>query len=245
MSDTHQEKSQNKIAIVTGGSRGIGRAVAEALLGENRADGWKVWICSREPEGAVREMAEKFGEGRIAGRSVDVRDQGKVDAFVEEVLGAEGRVDCLVNNAGLGHFAPVDELSGDQWREVIETNLNGPFYFLRAVAPGMKKQGAGWVINIASLAAKNPFPGGSAYNASKFGLVGMSEASMLDLRKHGIRMASILPGSVSTQFGGVQGEADWKLQPEDIASMVLHLLSYPDNALPSLVEMRPSRPPGK
>ncbi len=238
MSETHHEE---RIAIVTGGSRGIGRAVAEALLGE----GWKVWICSREPGEAVREMAGKFGDSRIAGRAVDVRNQGEVDAFVAEVQSAAGRVDCLVNNAGMGHFAPVDELTGDQWREVIETNLNGPFYFLRAVASGMKKRGAGWVINIASLAAKNPFPGGSAYNASKFALVGMSEASMLDLRKHGIRMASILPGSVSTEFGGSQGEADWKLQPEDIASMVLHLLSYPDNALPSLVEMRPSRPPGK
>jgi 3-oxoacyl-[acyl-carrier protein] reductase len=225
-----------KVAIVTGGSRGIGRAVAEALLGE----GWKVWICSRDPGKAVREMA-----GRIEGRPVDVRSQEQVDGFVKEVLDAEGRVDLLVNNAGLGRFAPVDELTGDQWREVIETNLSGPFYFLRAVAPAMKRQGGGWIVNIASLAAKNPFAGGAAYNASKFGLVGMSEASMLDLRKHGIRVASILPGSVATEFGSGSGEASWKLQPADIAAMVLHLVSYPDNALPSLVEMRPSRPPGK
>lgn len=232
--------SNGKIAIVTGGSRGIGRGVAEALLKE----GWKVWICSRDPRQAVQEMGGRF-EGKTDGRPVDVRSQEQVDGFVKEVLDAEGRVDLLVNNAGLGRFASVEELTGDQWREVIETNLNGPFYFLHAVAPAMKRQGGGWIINIASLAAKNPFAGGAAYNASKFGLVGFSEASMLDLRKHGIRIASILPGSVNTEFGGNQADAGWKLQPADIADMVLHLVSYPDNALPSLVEMRPSRPPGK
>lgn len=229
-----------KIAIVTGGSRGIGRGVAEALLEE----GWKVWICSRDPKQAVQEMGGRFA-GKIEGRPVDVRSQEQVDAFVREVLDADGRVDLLVNNAGLGRFAAVDELTGDQWREVIETNLNGPFYFLHAVAPALKRQGAGWVINIASLAARNPFAGGAAYNASKFGLVGFSEAAMLDLRKHGIRVASILPGSVSTGFRGEEGHAGWKLQPADIAAMVLHLVSYPDNALPSLIEMRPSHPPGK
>lgn len=231
---------KRKIAIVTGGSRGIGRGVAEALL----KDGWKVWICSRDPRQAVQEMGERF-EGKTEGRPVDVRSQEQVDAFVKEVLDAEGRVDLLVNNAGLGRFGPVDEFTGDQWREVIETNLNGPFYFLRAVAPAMKRQGAGWIVNIASLAAKNPFVGGAAYNASKFGLLGFSEAAMLDLRNHGIRIASIMPGSVATEFGGGHDHAAWKLQPADIAAMVLHLVSYPDNALPSRIEMRPSRPPGK
>ncbi|HYN22350.1 MAG TPA: SDR family oxidoreductase [Thermoanaerobaculia bacterium] len=230
------------IAIVTGGSRGIGRGIAEALLEQ----GWKVWICSRSPEHvetAVRELGEK---GAIQGRPVDVRDQGEVEELVRTVLDAEGRIDCLVNNAGLGHFAPVDEITGDQFREVIETNLNGCFYFIRAVAPAMKRQGSGWIINIASLAAKNPFANGAVYNASKFGLIGLSEASMLDLRPHGIRVASILPGSVATDFGfGDRKDQSWKLQPADIAAMVLHLLSYPDHALPSLVEMRPSRPPRK
>lgn len=227
----------SEIAIVTGGSRGIGRGIAEAFL----AEGWKVWICSRSPESvdsALREMG-----GQLQGRAVDVRDQGQVERFVQEVLDAEGRIDCLVNNAGLGRFGPVDELSGDRFREVIETNLNGCFYFIRAVAPALKKQGSGWIVNIASLAGKNPFAGGAAYNASKFGLIGLSEAAMLDLRPHGIRVASILPGSVATEFGGGHAEGSWKLQPADIASMVLHLISYPDNALPSLVEMRPSRPP--
>jgi 3-oxoacyl-[acyl-carrier protein] reductase len=231
-----------KVAIVTGGSRGIGRGIAEALL-EN---GWNVWICSRNPEHverAVRELGEK---GPIQGRPVDVRDQGQVENFVRAVLDGEGRIDGLVNNAGLGHFASVEAITGDQFREVLETNLHGCFYFIRAVSPAMKRQGSGWIVNIASLAGKNPFAGGAAYNASKFGLIGLSEAAMLDLRPHGIRVASILPGSVASDFGfGDRKDQSWKLQPADIASMVLHLLSYPDHALPSLVEMRPSRPPSK
>ncbi len=231
-----------RIALVTGGSRGIGRSTAEALL----AEGWRVHLCSRSPE-SVAEALAALGErfpGQVEGRAVDVRRQEEVDAFVQGVLDREGRIDCLVNNAGLGHFAPVDALSGDQWREVLQTNLDGCFYFLHAVAPAMKRQGEGWIFNIASLAGKNPFAGGGAYNASKFGLIGLSEAAMLDLRPHGVRVAAILPGSVDTGFGHRPDGKDrsWMLRPEDIASMVLHLLSYPPHALPSLVEMRPSRP---
>jgi NAD(P)-dependent dehydrogenase (short-subunit alcohol dehydrogenase family) len=237
------ENKGAKVAIVTGGSRGIGRGVAEALL----AAGWRVRFCSRgrgSVDTAQAEMAARF-EGAVAGRPVDVRNQVEVDAFVAWVIEEEGQVDCLVNNAGLGTFGPVDELTGDQWREVIETNLSGCFYFLHAVAQGMKKRGEGWIVNIASLAGKNPFAGGSAYNASKFGLIGLSEAAMLDLRPHGVRVASILPGSVDTGFShrADRKERGWMLTPEDVASMVLHLLSYPSHALPSLVEMRPAKPP--
>lgn len=233
----------NKVAIVTGGSRGIGREISEALLGA----GWRVRFCSRSRgsvDEAQRELSGRFGSA-VSGRPVDVRRQDEVDGFVEQVLSEEGRIDCLVNNAGLGIFGSVDELTGEQWRETIETNLSGCFYFLRAVAPAMKRQGSGWIFNIASLAGKNPFAGGAAYNASKFGLIGLSEAAMLDLRPHGVRVASILPGSVDTGFGHPRGskERSWMLQPGDIASMVLHLLSYPPHALPSLVEMRPSKPP--
>lgn len=236
-------EDSSRVTIVTGGSRGIGRGIVEALLGE----GWRVYFCSRTPgsvEEALGELRGRFGD-QVDGRPVDVRSQEEVDRFVAWVLETAGKIDCLVNNAGLGHFAPVDELTGEQWREVLQTNLDGCFYFLHAVAPAMKRQGSGWIFNIASLAAKNPFAGGAAYNASKFGLLGFSEAAMLDLRQYGIRVAAIMPGSVNTDFGsGHQSDsASWKLQPEDIAAMVLHLLTYPPNALPSRVEMRPSRPP--
>jgi NAD(P)-dependent dehydrogenase (short-subunit alcohol dehydrogenase family) len=231
-----------QIAIVTGGSRGIGRAIASALLGA----GWKVYICSRTSssvEGALKALRQKHGDA-CAGRVVDARSQEEVEAFVADVVEQEGRIDLLVNNAGLGLFGPVDTLSGDAWREVIETNLSGPFYFLSAVARGMKGRGAGWIVNIASLAGRNPFAGGAAYNASKFGLIGMSEAAMLDLRTHGVRVAALLPGSVDTDFGIRKAGSDrsWMLRPDDVAAMVLHLLTYPAHALPSLVEMRPANP---
>src|SRR3954451_19877928 len=232
-----------RVAIVTGGSRGIGRGVAEALLG----GGWRVHFCGRTPEhveAAQRELERGFGDA-VSGAAVDARSQAEVDRFVAGVLEREGRIDCLVNNAGLGVFAPVDELSGEQWREVIETNLSGYFYFLRAVAPAMKKQVDGWIFNVASLAGKNPFAGGAAYNASKFGVVGLSEAAMLDLRQYGVRVAALLPGSVATDYSHPGGQQDqsWRLQPADITAMILHLLTYPPNALPSLVEMRPAKPP--
>lgn len=235
-------ETQSKVAIVTGGSRGIGRAVAEALLQE----GWRVRFCGRTPgsvEKAQQELAGSFGD-RVSGRAVDVRSQEQVDRFVAEVLDAESRIDCLVNNAGVGIFGAVDELTGEQWREVIDTNLSGCFYFLRAVAPAMKRQGEGWIFNVSSLAGKNPFAGGAAYNASKFGLIGLSEAAMLDLRQSGVRVAAILPGSVDTGFSHPSGkqERSWRLKPADIAAMILHLLSYPPHALPSLVEMRPAKP---
>lgn len=235
--------NQARVAVVTGGSRGIGRGVVEALLGE----GWRVHFCGRTPEhveAAQRELQEQHGDA-VSGAAMDARDQGAVDRFVAGVLEREGRIDCLVNNAGLGVFAPVDELTGEQWREVIETNLSGYFYFLHAVAPAMKRQGEGWIFNVASLAGRNPMARGAAYNASKFGVVGLSEAAMLDLRQYGVRVAAILPGSVATGFSHPSGAQDqsWRLQPADVAAMILHLLTYPPNALPSLVEMRPAKPP--
>jgi NAD(P)-dependent dehydrogenase (short-subunit alcohol dehydrogenase family) len=237
-----QTETAGRVALVTGGSRGIGRAIVEALLEE----GWRVFFCSRSPESAAAATAElKLAYGdRIEGEALDVRDQAAVDAYVSRLEAAAGRIDCLVNNAGLGIFAPADELSGGEWREVLETNLSGAFYFLRAVAPGMRERGSGWIVNVASLAGKNPIAGGAAYNASKFGMIGMSEAAMLDLRHHGIRVAAILPGSVDTGFRAPGSrETSWMLAPEDVARAVVDLLRYPDRALPSLIELRPSRPP--
>jgi len=237
------------VALVTGGSRGIGRATAEALLER----GFKVYFCGRSPDLLEETQQQLFIRypGRVASRLCDVRSQSAVEEMVGWIEQESGRLDVLVNNAGLGRFGPVDELSGDDFREVIETNLLGAFYAIHAVAPIMKRQGEGWIFNIASLAAKNPFAGGAAYNASKFGLVGMSEAAMLDLRHFGIRMAAICPGSVETDFGGgmmrsaTASASDWRLAPEDIAKVVTDLLDFPARALPSLIEIRPTRPPKK
>jgi 3-oxoacyl-[acyl-carrier protein] reductase len=237
--------SGEPVALVTGGSRGIGRAIVEALL-ERRH---RVWFCGRSPDllaAAGRELGERYGQ-RVHGRLCDVRRQEQVDELVAGIESETGRLDVLVNNAGLGGFAPVDELDPELFREIVETNLNGAFYAIRAAAPIMKRQGSGWIFNIASLAAKNPFAGGAAYNASKFGLVGMSEAAMLDLRQFGVRVAAICPGSVETDFGSgrMKDGASWRLQPEDIARTVVDLLAFPARALPSLIEIRPSRPPRK
>lgn len=237
--------SDTRVALVTGGSRGIGRAVVEALLERD----FRVFFCGRSPEvlGATERTLYIAHPGRVAARVCDVRRQEEVDSLVAWVVEEAGRLDVLVNNAGLGHFAPVDELSGEQFREVLETNLFGAFYAIRAAAAPMKARGDGWIFNVASLAAKNAFAGGSAYNASKFGLVGLSEAAMLDLRHHGIRMAAICPGSVETDFaaGRMKDGTSWRLQPEDVAKVITDLLDFPARALPSLIEIRPSQPPKK
>jgi 3-oxoacyl-[acyl-carrier protein] reductase len=238
-------KASEKVALVTGGNRGIGRAVVEALL----ARGARVFFCGRSADSLESAKRELFvaHPGRVDARLCDVRDAAAVEALVGWVVDEAGRLDVLVNNAGLGHFAPVDEFEIEAFREVIETNLLGAFYAIHAAAPVMKRQGSGWIFNIASLAAKNAFAGGSAYNASKFGLVGLSEAAMLDLRHQGIRMAAICPGSVETEFGAgrMQDGKSWRLQPEDVAKVVTDLLDFPDRALPSLIEIRPTRPPKK
>lgn len=234
-------------AIVTGGSKGIGHATAVALA-EAGAD---VVICSRnreEVEEVARELEGKGG-GSVVGLVCDMRSYDAVRDLVDATVNRFGRVDILINNAGVGGFAPTDEISPDMWRQIIETNLNGAFYAAHEVIPHMRTQGGGWIINIGSLAGKNPFAGGAAYNASKFGLLGFSEAMMLDVRHYGIRVSCIMPGSVATHFGSgahaPDGSSDWKLQGEDIAEMVVDLLAFPTRALPSRVEMRPSQPPRK
>jgi 3-oxoacyl-[acyl-carrier protein] reductase len=237
--------SSARVALVTGGSRGIGRAIVETLLRKDLT----VWFCGRSAEGVAAAESElaKLYPAPVHGRVCDVRDFAAVAALVAEIDAADGRLDVLVNNAGLGFFAPVDEMDPERFREVIEVNLFGAFHGIRAAAPLMKRGGGGWILNIASLAAKNAFAGGAAYNASKFGLVGLSEAAMLDLRHEGIRMAAICPGSVATELRTTmraEGQ-DWMLQPEDVAKVVADLLDFPDRALPSLIEIRPTRPPKK
>ena len=203
-------------------------------------------FCSRNPAAVAEAQAALLSRwpGKVAGEAVDVRQQPQVASWVAAAADRFGRIDCVVNNAGLGSFAAVDEIPPDTFREVIETNLLGPYYAMATAAPILRRQGGGWIFNVGSLAAKNAFAGGAAYNASKFGLLGLSEAAMLDLRHAGIRVVAILPGSVDTDFhADRRPERGWMLAPEDVARAILDFLRYPDRALPSLIELRPSKPP--
>ena len=229
-----------KVAVVTGGNRGIGRGIAEAL----HREGASVALTARDAARA-RQAAGEIGE-RAHGFACDVRDEAAVRRLFEDVERVTGGVDILVNNAGVGRFAPVAETTPDDWREVIETNLNGVFYCCREAIPRMKRRGGGYIFNISSLAGKNPFANGAAYNASKFGLNGFSEALMMEVRYDGIRVSYLMPGSVATEFGrGSAAKSGWALTPADVAEVVIDLLRSPAHALYSRVEMRPAQPPRK
>lgn len=232
-----------KSAIVTGGTKGIGRAIAEALVRE----GVNVCVSSRhedEIEAAVRDL-RGLGIGDVVGAVCDVRDHDEVKALVAHAVAEFGSVDVLVNNAGIGIFGKVEDTSPEDFRAVIETNLFGVFYCCHEAIPEMKKRGGGYIINISSLAGTNAHPKMATYNASKFGLNGFSEALMQEVRHDGIKVSYIMPGSVNTEFGGDEPseEKAWQLQPSDIARVVLDLLHHDDRSLPSRVEIRPSRPP--
>ncbi len=226
-------------AIVTGGARGIGYAIAEALLRE----GARVAICARSQESLARALQPLGGQGEAVGRVCNVGRWEEVEDFFQYFDEKLGELAVLVNNAGVGAFAAVDELDPADWRNVIDTNLSGPFYFTRLAAPRMKRRGGGFILNIGSLAGKHPFASGAAYNASKFGLRGLTEAAMMDLRHDNIRVGQIMPGSVQTEFSATTEGADWKLDPAAIAAMAVHLIKMPERNLASRIEMRPSRPP--
>lgn len=234
-----------KAAIVTGGTKGIGRGIAEALVRE----GVNVCISARneaEIEHAVRELGE-LGEGMVAGMACDVRDYEQVRALIAHAVSEFGGLDILINNAGIGIFAPVEDLAPEDFRAVLETNLFGVFYCCHEAIPEMKRRGGGYIINVSSLAGANPHPRMAAYNASKFGLNGFSEALMQEVRHDRIKVSYIMPGSVNTEFGGDEPDdsKSWQLQPEDIARVCLDLLNHDERSLPSRVEIRPSRPPKK
>jgi len=239
-------KSDRLVAIVTGGSRGIGLATARALAGRGIA----VVLGARSPAGveqAVADIETSTGAtGHVLGVQCDVRRYEDCQRLVAAAVDRFGRLDILVNNAGVGVYARADQLSPEDWRNMIGTNLDGVFYCCREAIPHLERQG-GWIINIGSLSGKHAFRNGTAYNASKFGLVGFSEALMEDVRHAGIRVSLIMPGSVATGFSGSEpGPGDaWKVQPEDVAQVVLDLLDFPARTMPSRVEMRPTRPPVK
>ena len=230
-----------KAAVVTGGSRGIGLAIAQALVNE----GAEVVICGRDRP-SLEQSASLLGP-RAVGVPCDVGQQQQVAALFRVVEQRSGGLDVLVNNAGVSFFGSVAELAPEDWRTVIDTNLSGAFYCSRLAIPLIRRRGGGYIINIGSLAGKNAMAGGAAYNASKFGLIGFSEALMLDVRYDNIRVSCVLPGSVLTEFSSTARGAhtDWKLRPEDVAQTVLHLLRLPPHALASSVEMRPLMPPRK
>ncbi|MEK7409536.1 MAG: SDR family oxidoreductase [Acidobacteriota bacterium] len=229
---------EGKNAIVTGGTRGIGRAIAKGLLGAGAA----VAICGRSAEGVSRAVTDLgAGGGRVTGQAADVARWEDVRRFFQFVDRELGGLDILINNAGIGVFRPVADLSLEDWTRTLETNLSGVFHCCREAMPRFRARGGGFVINIGSLAGKNAIAGGAAYNASKFGLNGFTEAMMLDHRYEDIRVSTIMPGSVATEFGA-GAAADWKIAAEDIAEVVLAVLRMPARTLISRVEIRPSKP---
>jgi NAD(P)-dependent dehydrogenase (short-subunit alcohol dehydrogenase family) len=232
-----------KSAVVTGATRGIGRAIAERLA----AQGCNVAIAARHEE-ECRALAERItqqGHGQAIGVATDVRRHEDCERLITQAVKSFGGLNILINNAGIGGFRPVDKMDVAHWDRVIATNLNSLFYCSHAALPHLKRAG-GWIINIGSLAGKNAFPGGAAYNASKFGLIGFSEAIMQEVRHDNVRVSYIMPGSVATEFeGSADWAADWMIQPQDIAQIVIDLLATPARTLPSRVEVRPSKPPRK
>ena len=235
---------KGKVAVVTGGTKGIGRAIAEALARE----GMSVCVGARSLDEVQQTVRELEGLGVSAtGAACDVRVNEECEALVNHAVEELGGVDVLVNNAGIGLFKLVEETTPEEFRAVLETNLFGVFYCCRAAIPEMKRRGGGYVINISSLAGANPHPSMAAYNASKFALNGFSEALMQEVRHERIKVSYVMPGSVNTEFGGdeVSEERAWQLQPDDVARIVCDLLRQDERSLPSRVEMRPSRPPKK
>lgn len=234
----------DKIAVITGGTKGIGYAIAETLL----KAGAKVFVCARD-KSDLKTALEKLSEfGSVEGEICDVRSEAQVRMMLDEAARVFGGVDILINNAGVGFIGKtIAEMSPDLFRQTLETNLFGVFYTCHYAIPLIKQHGGGYIINISSLAGQNAHPKMAAYNASKFGLNGFSEALMQEVRQDNIKVSYICPGSVNTYFGGDEpnDEKAWQLQPEDIARTVLNLLEMDERALPSKVEIRPSKPPKK
>jgi len=239
------EDLNSKVALVTGSTKGIGLAIAEHL-----AEAGASVVVSSRTSSDVEETVDRLAQGakgKIIGIPCDVRDPEACRRLVDGAVERLGRLDILVNNAGIGIMKPVTEMSVEEWRLQIDTNLGGVFYCSKAAVPHLSRTGDGWIVNIGSLASRNSFAGGAGYNASKFGLLGMTEAIMLDVRHDDVRVSIVMPGSVNTHFAGREPKAkrDWRLQAEDCARAVMQLLAYPKEAHVSRVEMRPSQPPKK
>jgi len=237
-------KMENKVAVVTGGTKGIGRAIAESLLKAGAA----VFICARD-KSELKLALEKLSElGRVDGEVCDVRSEVQVEMMLKECERVFGGANVLINNAGIGIIGKtVEEMSAEEFEQTLQTNLFGVFYVCHHAIPLMKQRRGGYIINISSLAGQNAHPKMAAYNASKFGLNGFTEALMQEVRADNIKVTAICPGSVNTYFGGDEPSEDkaWQIQPEDIARVVVDLLNFNERALPSKIEIRPSNPPKK
>ena len=230
---------QGKVAYITGGSKGIGYGIAKALLDS----GMKVAITSRSIESA-QEAAKSLGNSEnVLALQSEVSSFEAEQKAIQKTVAYFGKLDVMVANAGIGHFAPIQDMTEAQWKETIDTNLTGVFNTVKSGIDALKAS-EGYIITIASLAGTNFFANGSAYNASKFGLVGFTQAIMMDLRQFGIKVTTIMPGSVATNFGGhtPNPEDAWKIQPEDVGEMVVDLLKMHPRTLPSKIEVRPSKP---
>lgn len=233
-----------KAALVTGGTRGIGFAVAKALL--ERGD--RVAFTGTSDDGILRAehalSAAVHDPTRVMGVVCDVRDRAAVQRAVAAATQRFGGLDVLVNNAGVGVGGPVAEMTSEEWARIVDTNLTGVFHVCQAALPHLKAKGAGWIVNVSSLAGKNPFAGGAAYCATKAGLDAFSEALMQEVRYDGVRVAHVCPGSVATGFNGREttAGADWKLHPDDVARVIVDLVGHPGRSLPSRVEIRPAEP---
>jgi NAD(P)-dependent dehydrogenase (short-subunit alcohol dehydrogenase family) len=231
-----------RVALITGGTRGIGYAVAEALI---RA-GDKVAITGTTNDGVIKaeHALESIGAGQIVGIVADVRDPAAIELAIRTVVARFGGLDVLVNCAGVGVGAPVSDLPHDEWDRIIGINLTGVFNCCKAAIPHLCTRGGGWIVNISSLSSTGPFPGGAAYVASKAGVNAFSDALMQELRNDNIRVTTILPGSVATGFNNREpgSGSDWKLLPEDVARAIVDVMDFPARSLPSRIELRPSKP---
>ena len=240
------ESIEGRVAVVTGGTRGIGRAIVEALLAEGAA----VALCGAKQAGIDQALRQLQPAERVFARVADVSNEEEVHRFISEVVGRFGTIDILINSAGVGAFALLAEITPAMWAELIGVNLTGVFYCCRAVLPILQASGCGDIVNVSSLAGSNAFAGGAGYNASKFGLNGLTEAMMLDYRNDGVRVSLVAPGSVDTGFGGrnpvgSEGGFGGRIAPADVADVVLGVLKMPGRTTVSRVEIRPSKPPGR
>lgn len=230
---------EGKVAYITGGSKGIGYSVAKTLLNM----GMRVAISGRHQDSVQKAIHDLGFQESVLGIQSDVSSYDDEKKAINTILNKWGQLDLVLANAGVGRFAPVDEMSIEAWNQMINTNLTGAFYTLKASVEALKET-KGYYMTLASLAGTNFFASGAGYNATKFGVVGFTQAAMLDLRKYGIKVTTIMPGSVATHFNGNEpSDKDaWKIQPEDIGKLVVDLLQMHPRTLPSKIEVRPTRP---